>query len=41
MKNFFDLKRFHVRSILSAGMKMKHQYNFFMGALKVIYSGIS
>ena len=41
MKNSLDLKRFHVRSVLPASLKMKHQYTFFMGALKLICSGIS
>ena len=26
MKNSLDLKRFHVRSVLSASLKVKHQY---------------
>ena len=38
MKNSLDLKRFHVRSVLYASLKMKHQYTFFMGALKRICS---
>ena len=33
MKNSLDLKRSHVRSGLSASMKMKHQCTFFMAAL--------
>ena len=41
MKNSLDLKRFHVRSALSASLKTKYQYTFFMGALKLICSGIS
>ena len=41
MKNSLGLKRFHVRSVLSASLKMKYQYTFFMGALKLICSGIS
>ena len=41
MKNSLDLKRFNVCSGLSASLKMKHQYTFFMGALKPICSGIS
>ena len=41
MKNFLDLERFHVRSALSASLKTKYQYTFFMGALKLICSGIS
>ena len=41
MKNSLDLKRFHVHSALSDSPKTKHQYTFFMGALKLICSGIS
>ena len=41
MKDSLDLKRFHARSVLSASLKMKHQYTFFMGALKLICSGTS
>ena len=41
MKNSLDLKRFHVRSVLSASPKMKHKYTFFMPALKLTCSGIS
>ena len=41
MKNSLALKRFHVRSVHSASLKMKHQYAFFMGALKLICSGLS
>ena len=41
MKNSLDSKRFHVRSVLSASLKMKHQYTFLMGALELISSGIS
>ena len=40
MKNSLDLKRFLIRSVLSASLKMKHQHIFFMGALKLICSGI-
>ena len=36
MKNSLDLKSFHVCSVLSASLKMKHQYTFFMAALKLI-----
>ena len=35
------LFRFHIRSVLSVSLKMKHQYTFFMAALKLICSGIS
>ena len=41
MKNSLDLKSFHVRSVVSASLKVKHQYTFFMAALKLIRSGIS
>ena len=41
MKNTLDLKRFHVHSVFSASQKMKHQFTFFMGALKLICSSIS
>ena len=41
VKNSLDLKRSHVRSVLSASLKMKHQYTLFMGALKLICYGIS
>ena len=34
MKNSLGLKRFHVRSVLSASLKMKHQYTFFHGCIK-------
>ena len=40
MKNSLDLKRFHVRSVLSASLKIKHQYTFFMAALKLICCGV-
>ena len=41
MKNSLVLKRSHGRSVLSVSLKMKHQYTFFMGALKLSCSGIS
>ena len=41
MKNSLDLKKFHVRFVLSDSLKMKHQYTVFMAALKLFCSGIS
>ena len=41
LKNSLDLTRFHVRSVSSVSLKIKHQYTFFMGALKLICSGVS
>ena len=41
MKNYLNLKRFNYRSVLSASLKMKHQYTFFMAALKLVCSDIS
>ena len=41
MKMSLDLKRFHIHSALSTSLKMKHQYTFFMAALKLICCGIS
>ena len=41
MKNSLNLKRFYGRSVLSASLKKKHQYTFFLAALKLICSGIS
>ena len=41
MKTSLDLKRFHVRSVLSASIKTKYQYTFFTAALKLSCFGIS
>ena len=40
-EKLLDLKRFHLHSVLSGSLKMKHRYAFFMGALKRICSDIS